>query len=40
VAFFKSLPLLLALISPPFSQDGPRDAATAQNADQAKEIKP
>jgi hypothetical protein len=27
--------LLLALVSPAFSQDGPRDAATAQDAGQA-----
>jgi hypothetical protein len=35
VPFLRSLPLLLALVSPAFSQDGPRDAATAQNAAQA-----
>jgi hypothetical protein len=35
VAFFRSLPLLLALVSPAFGQDGPSDAATAQNAGQA-----
>ena len=33
--FFRSLLLLLALGSPAFSQDGPSDAATAQNAGQA-----
>jgi hypothetical protein len=35
VAFFRSLPLLLALVSPAFSQDGPSDAVIAQNAGQA-----
>jgi hypothetical protein len=35
VPFFRSLLLLLALVSPAFSQDGPRDAATAQDAGQA-----
>ena len=33
--FFRSLLLLFALVSPAFSQDGPRDAATAQDAGQA-----
>lgn len=33
--FLRSLLLLLALVSPAFSQDGPRDAATAQDAGQA-----
>ena len=33
--FLRSLLLLLALVAPAFSQDGPRDAATAQNAGQA-----
>ena len=33
--FFTSLLLLLALVSPALSQDGPRNAATAQNAAQA-----
>jgi hypothetical protein len=35
VPFLRSLLLLLALVSPAFSQDGPRDAATAQDAGQA-----
>jgi hypothetical protein len=35
VPFLRSLLLLLALVSPALSQDGPRDAATAQNAAQA-----
>jgi len=35
VPFLRSLLLLLALVAPAFSQDGPRDAATAQNAGQA-----
>jgi hypothetical protein len=35
VPFFRSLLLLFALVSPAFSQDGPRDAATAQDAGQA-----
>jgi hypothetical protein len=35
VPFFTSLLLLLALVSPALSQDGPRNAATAQNAAQA-----
>ena len=35
MSFFRSLLLLLALVAPAFSQDGPRDAATAQNAGQA-----
>jgi hypothetical protein len=35
VPFLRSLLLLLALISPAHSQDGPSDAATAQNAGQA-----
>jgi hypothetical protein len=35
VPFFRSLLLLLALVAPAFSQDGPRDAATAQDASQA-----
>jgi hypothetical protein len=35
VPFLRSLLLLLTLVAPAFSQDGPRDAATAQNADQA-----
>jgi hypothetical protein len=35
VPFLRSLLLLLALVSPAFSQDGPHDAATAQNAAQA-----
>jgi len=35
VPFLRSLLLLLALVAPAFSQDGPRDAATAQNAAQA-----
>jgi hypothetical protein len=35
VPLFRSLLLLLALVSPAFSQDGPHDAATAQNAAQA-----
>jgi hypothetical protein len=35
VSFLRSLLLLLALVSPAFSQDGPRDAATAQDAGQA-----
>jgi hypothetical protein len=35
VPFLRSLLLLLALVSPAFSQDGPSDAATAQNAGQA-----
>ena len=33
--FFRSLLILLALIAPAFSQDGPRDAVIAQNAAQA-----
>ena len=33
--FFRSLLLLLALVSPALSQDGPHDAATAQSAAQA-----
>ena len=33
--FLRSLLLLLALVAPAFSQDGPSDAATAQNAAQA-----
>ena len=33
--FLRSLLLLLALVAPAFSQDGPRDAATAQDAGQA-----
>ena len=33
--FLRSLLLLLALVSPAFSQDGPHDAATAQDAGQA-----
>jgi hypothetical protein len=35
VPFFRSLLLLLALVAPAHSQDGPSDAATAQNATQA-----
>jgi len=35
VPFLSSLFVLLALVSPALSQDGPRDAATAQNAAQA-----
>jgi hypothetical protein len=35
VPFFRSLLLLLALVSAARGQDGPRDAATAQNAGQA-----
>jgi hypothetical protein len=35
VPFFRSLLLLFALVAPAFSQDGPRDAATAQDAGQA-----
>jgi len=35
VPFLRSLLLLLALVAPAFSQDGPSDAATAQNAAQA-----
>jgi hypothetical protein len=35
VPFFRSLLLLLALVSAARGQDGPRDAATAQNASQA-----
>jgi len=35
VAFFRSLLLLLALVSAARGQDGPHDAATAQNAGQA-----
>ena len=33
--FLRSLLLLLALVAPALSQDGPSDAATAQNAAQA-----
>ena len=33
--FLRSFLLLLALVTPAFSQDGPRDAATAQDAGQA-----
>jgi hypothetical protein len=35
VPFLRSFLILLALASPAFSQDGPHDAATAQNAGQA-----
>jgi hypothetical protein len=35
VPFLRSLLVLLALVSPALSQDGPSDAATAQNAAQA-----
>jgi hypothetical protein len=35
VPFLRSLLLVLALVSPAFSQDGPHDAATAQDAGQA-----
>jgi hypothetical protein len=35
VPFLRSFLILLALASPAFSQDGPHDAATAQNAAQA-----
>jgi len=35
VPFLRSLLVLLALVSPALSQDGPRDAGTAQNAAQA-----
>src|ERR1700730_18359736 len=35
VPFLRSLLLLLALVSPALSQDGPHDASTAQNAAQA-----
>jgi len=35
VPLLRSLLLLLALVAPAFSQDGPHDAATAQNAAQA-----
>jgi hypothetical protein len=35
VPLFRPLLILLGLVSPAFSQDGPRDAMTAQNAGQA-----
>jgi hypothetical protein len=38
VPFFGSLLLFFALVSPAFSQDGPHDATTAQDAGQTFKI--